>query len=160
MLLRVIFIIFGHHFDEYPASAPEAVDENGFQPQSAMRWRGTPRRPAHLDTRRTEWPGDPSNLAFRGEKTAPPALCIVAPAPTQPSASLTLRSDGEDFLTVQEIAKVLRLSPQTVRNWIARGTLPAVRIRRSLRIRTHLHSAQSHHTFRVEKPAIVSTSRP
>ena len=34
------------------------------------------------------------------------------------------------FLTVQEIAGILKLNPQTVRNWISRGTLPAHRIRR------------------------------
>ena len=33
-----------------------------------------------------------------------------------------------EFLTVAEIADLLRLNQQTVRNWIDRGELPAVRV--------------------------------
>jgi excisionase family DNA binding protein len=40
-----------------------------------------------------------------------------------------------EFLTVQEIARSLKLHPQTVRNWIVAETLPAVRIGRSVRVR-------------------------
>jgi excisionase family DNA binding protein len=36
---------------------------------------------------------------------------------------------------VQETARILKLNPQTVRNWIGRGVLPAVRIGRMVRIR-------------------------
>jgi transposase-like protein len=32
------------------------------------------------------------------------------------------------FLTVAEIAKQLKLNPQTIRNWIDQGSLPAVRV--------------------------------
>ncbi len=32
------------------------------------------------------------------------------------------------FLTVAEIAAVLKVNAQTVRNWIDRGELPAVRV--------------------------------
>src|SRR5450755_897105 len=35
-------------------------------------------------------------------------------------------SDPETFLTVAEIAELLKLNPQTVRNWIDRGELSAV----------------------------------
>src|SRR5450755_3411331 len=37
-------------------------------------------------------------------------------------------SDPETFLTVAEIAELLKLNPQTVRNWIDRGELSAVRV--------------------------------
>ncbi len=34
----------------------------------------------------------------------------------------------DDFLTVAEVAAILKLNQQTVRNWIDRGDLPAVRV--------------------------------
>jgi excisionase family DNA binding protein len=34
----------------------------------------------------------------------------------------------DDFLTVAEVAERLKLNPQTVRNWIDRGELAAVRL--------------------------------
>jgi excisionase family DNA binding protein len=42
---------------------------------------------------------------------------------------------GESFLTVAEVAEMLKLNQQTVRNWIDQGSLPAVRIGRRVRIR-------------------------
>jgi excisionase family DNA binding protein len=42
----------------------------------------------------------------------------------------------DEFLTVPEIAELLTLNPQTIRNWIGRGGLPAVRVgSRRVRIR-------------------------
>jgi excisionase family DNA binding protein len=41
----------------------------------------------------------------------------------------------EEFLTVAEVAKILKLNQQTVRNWIDRGELPAVHVGRRVRIR-------------------------
>lgn len=41
----------------------------------------------------------------------------------------------ESFLTVAEVAELLRLNPQTVRNWIDAGSLPAVRVGRRVRIK-------------------------
>lgn len=41
----------------------------------------------------------------------------------------------ESFLTVAEVAEVLRLNQQTVRNWIDAGSLPAVRVGRRVRIK-------------------------
>jgi excisionase family DNA binding protein len=41
----------------------------------------------------------------------------------------------EDFLTVAEVAGLLRLNQQTVRNWIEKGSLPAVRVGRRVRIK-------------------------
>jgi excisionase family DNA binding protein len=40
----------------------------------------------------------------------------------------------DDFLTVAEVAALLKLNQQTVRNWIEQGTLPAVRVGRRVRI--------------------------
>ena len=39
------------------------------------------------------------------------------------------------FLTVAEVAELLKLNQQTVRNWIDAGSLPAVRIGRRVRIK-------------------------
>jgi excisionase family DNA binding protein len=44
-------------------------------------------------------------------------------------------SFDDEFLTVAQIAERLKLNPQTLRNWIDRGQLPAVRIGRRVRIR-------------------------
>jgi excisionase family DNA binding protein len=41
----------------------------------------------------------------------------------------------ESFLTVAEVAEVLKLNQQTVRNWIDQGSLPALRVGRRVRIR-------------------------
>ncbi len=44
-------------------------------------------------------------------------------------------SQNDSFLTVAEVADVLKLNQQTVRNWIDQGSLPAVRVGRRVRIR-------------------------
>jgi excisionase family DNA binding protein len=41
----------------------------------------------------------------------------------------------EQFLTVAEVAEILKLNQQTVRNWIEQGSLPAQRFGRRVRIR-------------------------
>ena len=42
----------------------------------------------------------------------------------------------DEFLTVAEVAEMLKLNQQTVRNWIDRGELPAVRLgARRVRVR-------------------------
>ncbi len=41
----------------------------------------------------------------------------------------------DEFLTVNEVAATLKLNPQTVRNWIDAGTLPAVRVGRRVRVK-------------------------
>ena len=41
----------------------------------------------------------------------------------------------EEFLTVGDVADRLRVHPQTVRAWIARGDLRAIRIGRTVRVR-------------------------
>lgn len=45
-------------------------------------------------------------------------------------------TDPEDsFLTVADVAEMLKLNQQTVRNWIDQGSLPAVRVGRRVRIK-------------------------
>jgi len=41
---------------------------------------------------------------------------------------------GDSLLTVDDIARILKLNPQTVRNWIDRGYLRAIRIGRNVRV--------------------------
>jgi excisionase family DNA binding protein len=41
----------------------------------------------------------------------------------------------DEFLTVGDVAGSLRVHPQTVRGWIARGDLRAIRIGRTIRVR-------------------------
>lgn len=41
----------------------------------------------------------------------------------------------ESFLTVAEVAEMLKLNQQTVRNWIDQGSLPALRMGRRVRIK-------------------------
>jgi excisionase family DNA binding protein len=44
-------------------------------------------------------------------------------------------SEADAFLTVAEVAELLKLNQQTVRNWIDQGALPALRVGRRVRIR-------------------------
>jgi excisionase family DNA binding protein len=45
-------------------------------------------------------------------------------------------AEPEDtFLTVAEVAEILKLNQQTVRNWIDQGSLPALRVGRRVRIK-------------------------
>jgi excisionase family DNA binding protein len=44
-------------------------------------------------------------------------------------------ASGDEFLTVAEIAGILKLNQQTVRNWIDHGTLPALHVGRRVRVR-------------------------
>jgi excisionase family DNA binding protein len=41
----------------------------------------------------------------------------------------------ESYLTVAEVAEMLKLNQQTVRNWIDAGSLPAIRVGRRVRIK-------------------------
>ena len=49
--------------------------------------------------------------------------------------SLSRNDFGEEFLTVAEVAELLKLNQQTVRNWIDQGSLPALRVGRRVRIK-------------------------
>jgi excisionase family DNA binding protein len=54
----------------------------------------------------------------------------------------------EEFLTVAEVAERLRLNPQTVRDWIDAGSLPAVRIDRRVRVLTSNLEAVLNRSYR------------
>ncbi len=41
----------------------------------------------------------------------------------------------QEILTVEEIAEELRLTPQTIRNWIKSGALPAVQVKHVYRVK-------------------------
>jgi excisionase family DNA binding protein len=42
---------------------------------------------------------------------------------------------SEDILTVEEVARYLRVHPVTVQRWVRAGTLPAARVGRTYRIK-------------------------
>ncbi len=44
-------------------------------------------------------------------------------------------SAEDSFLTVADVAEMLKLNQQTVRNWIDQGSLPALKVGRRVRIR-------------------------
>jgi excisionase family DNA binding protein len=41
---------------------------------------------------------------------------------------------NEEFMTVAEVAALLKLNQQTIRNWIDQGSLPALRLGRRVRV--------------------------
>jgi excisionase family DNA binding protein len=41
----------------------------------------------------------------------------------------------ESYMTVADVAAVLKLNQQTIRNWIDQGSLPALRVGRRVRIK-------------------------
>jgi excisionase family DNA binding protein len=45
------------------------------------------------------------------------------------------RNLDESYLTVADVAQLLKLNQQTVRNWIDQGSLPALRVGRRVRIK-------------------------
>jgi excisionase family DNA binding protein len=51
------------------------------------------------------------------------------------ASGLTRDQVDEYYLTVAEVAELLRLNQQTVRNWIDQGSLPAYRVGRRVRIK-------------------------
>ena len=48
---------------------------------------------------------------------------------------IDMSNPTEEFMTVAEVASVLKLNQQTVRNWVDAGKLPAMHIGRRVRIR-------------------------
>lgn len=59
---------------------------------------------------------------------------IASPAAGRVKGEI-MSGPAEDFMTVDEVAAVLKVNQQTVRNWITAGKLPAVHIGRRVRIR-------------------------
>ncbi len=64
----------------------------------------------------------------------------------------------EEYLTVAEVAANLKLNQQTVRNWIDRGELPALRAGRRVRIKRSDYERYLHDRYngRIE-PARTAT---
>src|SRR6201996_3308441 len=48
---------------------------------------------------------------------------------------MTSGEHEDSYLTVAEVAELLKLNQQTVRNWIDAGSLPAIRVGRRVRIK-------------------------
>ena len=48
---------------------------------------------------------------------------------------MTVPPASPEYLTVEEIAAELRLTSQTIRNWIKSGDLPAVQVKHVFRVR-------------------------
>jgi len=46
-----------------------------------------------------------------------------------------LANADRQLLTVPQVASAFQVTPQTIRNWIDHGTLPAVRVGRAFRVR-------------------------
>ncbi len=56
------------------------------------------------------------------------ALSSLIPLPYLTLYTMALGDDWPDLLTVREVAKILRVSPLTIKRWGKRGKLPAIRI--------------------------------
>ena len=63
----------------------------------------------------------------------------------------------DEFLTVAEVAAILKLNQQTVRNWIDQGSLPALHVGRRVRIRRSDFEALLERS-RIEGPAATEPS--
>ena len=70
---------------------------------------------------------------------------------------MTGKLDNEEFLTVADVAELLKINEQTVRNWIDRGELAAVRAGRRVRIR---RSALDEVLTAVSNPKAQLTEEP
>lgn len=64
----------------------------------------------------------------------------------------------EDFLTVADVARILKLNQQTVRNWIDDGMLTALRVGRRVRVRRSDFDALLDRAYTGARP-VVGTSR-
>jgi excisionase family DNA binding protein len=67
--------------------------------------------------------------------------------PNRPKRALDLT---DELFTVEEVASILKLNQQTVRNFIDDGHLPAVRIGRRVRIRRVVLEDVLEHGLKIE----------
>jgi excisionase family DNA binding protein len=58
----------------------------------------------------------------------------------------------DEFLTVADIATILKLNQQTVRNWIDQGKLPAIHIGRRVRVRRSDFDRLLEHSYTAAQP--------
>jgi excisionase family DNA binding protein len=73
-------------------------------------------------------------MLLEGGETRPPLAPIGMRAESVGNRGSDEPSRQTEFITVPEVATLLRVRPQTVRNWIAGGTLPALKVGRRIRI--------------------------
>ncbi len=66
----------------------------------------------------------------------------------------------DSFLTVAEVAEMLKLNQQTVRNWIDAGSLPAIRVGRRVRIKRSDLDRIIENGYRGTPPTTASTPGP
>lgn len=71
-----------------------------------------------------------------------------------------MSTSEESFLTVAEVAELLRLNQQTVRNWIDAGSLPAVRVGRRVLIKRSDLDRIVESGYRTSSPAASRISGP
>jgi excisionase family DNA binding protein len=67
-------------------------------------------------------------------------------------------SSADSLLTVDDIARSLKLNPQTVRNWIDRGFLRAIRIGRNVRVTRAEFDRLIEDSYTGPKPAVRSNA--
>ena len=73
---------------------------------------------------------------------------------------MTATEHDETFLTVAEVAELLKLNQQTVRNWIDAGSLPAIRVGRRVRIKRSDLDRILESGYRGTPPSAVPTAGP
>src|ERR1700728_4801946 len=66
----------------------------------------------------------------------------------------------DSYLTVAEVAELLKLNQQTVRNWIDAGSLPAIRVGRRVRIKRADLDRILENGYRGRAPPVPVTSGP
>jgi excisionase family DNA binding protein len=66
----------------------------------------------------------------------------------------------ESFLTVADVAEMLKLNQQTVRNWIDQGSLPALRVGRRVRIKRSDLDRVLEEGYRAGGPAAAQPAGP
>jgi excisionase family DNA binding protein len=65
----------------------------------------------------------------------------------------------DSLLTVGDIARILKLNPQTVRNWIDQGYLRAIRIGRNVRVTRAEFDRLIEESYTGAKPARLDTAQ-
>ena len=102
-----------------------------------VRYQGCPRTLVARPARRTLRIAPVENISSRGGGKKPGTALYTCVTPNRTRSAVGSSQNGTqppEILTVKEIADTLRLNPQTIRNWISRGTLPALRLGRRVRI--------------------------
>ena len=85
--------------------------------------------PASRDTQHCLWNTHVTKASDGNRRACRAAVSPAARGPGQNQVPM------DEFLTVAEVAEILKLNQQTVRNWIIDGSLPALRAGRRVRIR-------------------------